>query len=74
MDYLQELYDDCHRLKQTVIELATESEDNDSSLGKINGGLLQQLPSDQNALQKHSAHRVPTFMRGCGKAVCETQT
>lgn len=40
MDFLQELYDDCHNLKQTVIKLATESEDNDSSLGEKNGGLV----------------------------------
>lgn len=36
VDFLQELYDDCDKLRHTVIELATESEDNDSSLGKIN--------------------------------------
>uniref|UniRef100_H3CIU9 Golgi associated, gamma adaptin ear containing, ARF binding protein 3a n=1 Tax=Tetraodon nigroviridis TaxID=99883 RepID=H3CIU9_TETNG len=34
-ELLKELYDNCHKLKQTVIELATESEDNDSSLGDI---------------------------------------
>lgn len=39
MDFLQELYDNCQKLKQTVIQLATESEDNDSSLGEMNGGL-----------------------------------
>lgn len=63
MDFLQELYDDCHNLKQTVIELATESEDNDSSLGENNGGLVHVEtptdPSDQNAMRKHSAHRDP---------------
>lgn len=41
--FLQELYDDCTKLRQTVIQLATESEDNDSSLGKRNGGLQPPL-------------------------------
>lgn len=35
MGFLQELYDDCDKLRQTVIRLATESEDNDSSLGEL---------------------------------------
>lgn len=30
----QELYADCDKLRQTVWDLATEAEDNDSSLGK----------------------------------------
>ncbi|XP_056890575.1 ADP-ribosylation factor-binding protein GGA3a isoform X2 [Takifugu flavidus] len=34
-ELLKELYDDCDKLRQTVIHLATESEDNDSSLGDI---------------------------------------
>ncbi|TNM86204.1 hypothetical protein fugu_008475 [Takifugu bimaculatus] len=34
-ELLKELYDDCDKLRQTVIQLATESEDNDSSLGDI---------------------------------------
>lgn len=69
VDFLQELYDDCDKLRQTVIELATESEDNDSSLGKINRPSRAQnnIPSDQNALQKHSARRVPAFLRVCGE-------
>lgn len=31
---LQELYRECDKLRQTVCQFATESEDNDSSLGK----------------------------------------
>uniref|UniRef100_A0A674MR76 Golgi associated, gamma adaptin ear containing, ARF binding protein 3a n=1 Tax=Takifugu rubripes TaxID=31033 RepID=A0A674MR76_TAKRU len=34
-ELLKELHDDCDKLRQTVIQLATESEDNDSSLGDI---------------------------------------
>lgn len=30
----QELYGDCDKLRQTVFQLATETEDNDSNLGK----------------------------------------
>lgn len=32
--FLQELYRECDKLRQTVCLFATESEDNDSSLGK----------------------------------------
>lgn len=70
MGFLQELYEDCDKLRRTVIELATESEDNDSSLGKINRGLHVHITTSpqtgQNALQKHSARRVPAFLRVCG--------
>lgn len=52
MDFLQELYDNCQKLKQTVIQLATESEDNDSSLGEMSGGL---------AHVKSSSPRTRTF-------------
>ena len=31
---LKELYGDCDKLRQTVFKLATETEDNDSSLGE----------------------------------------
>lgn len=30
----QELYSECDKLRQTVCQMASESEDNDSSLGK----------------------------------------
>jgi len=32
--FFQELYGDCEKLRQTVFQLATETEDNESSLGK----------------------------------------
>ena len=32
--FFQELYGDCDKLRQTVFQLATETEDNDSSLGE----------------------------------------
>lgn len=32
--FLQELYRECDKLRQTVCQFAAESEDNDSSLGK----------------------------------------
>ncbi|XP_070772962.1 ADP-ribosylation factor-binding protein GGA3a [Enoplosus armatus] len=34
-DLIRELYGDCDKLRQTVFQLATETEDNDSSLGDI---------------------------------------
>ncbi|XP_076585195.1 ADP-ribosylation factor-binding protein GGA3a [Chaetodon auriga] len=34
-ELIRELYGDCDRLRQTVFQLATETEDNDSSLGDI---------------------------------------
>ncbi|XP_069553330.1 ADP-ribosylation factor-binding protein GGA3a [Brachyistius frenatus] len=34
-ELIRELYGDCDKLKQTVFQLATETEDNDSSLGDI---------------------------------------
>lgn len=34
-ELIRELYADCDRLRQTVFQLATETEDNDSSLGDI---------------------------------------
>ncbi|KAM9314326.1 ADP-ribosylation factor-binding protein GGA3a [Pholidichthys leucotaenia] len=34
-ELIGELYSDCDKLRQTVIQLATETEDNDSSLGDI---------------------------------------
>ncbi|XP_041641799.1 ADP-ribosylation factor-binding protein GGA3a isoform X2 [Cheilinus undulatus] len=34
-ELIRELYDDCDKLRQTVFQLATETEDNDSSLGDI---------------------------------------
>lgn len=38
--YFQELYNDCDKLRQTVFKLATETEDDDSSLGKAGFILL----------------------------------
>lgn len=40
----QELYGDCDKLRQTVVQLATETEDNDSSLGKKLCDLFTCLP------------------------------
>uniref|UniRef100_A0A8D0AVE2 Golgi associated, gamma adaptin ear containing, ARF binding protein 3a n=1 Tax=Sander lucioperca TaxID=283035 RepID=A0A8D0AVE2_SANLU len=34
-EIIRELYGDCDKLRQTVVQLATETEDNDSSLGDI---------------------------------------
>uniref|UniRef100_A0A4W6FQG0 Golgi associated, gamma adaptin ear containing, ARF binding protein 3a n=1 Tax=Lates calcarifer TaxID=8187 RepID=A0A4W6FQG0_LATCA len=34
-ELIRELYGDCDKLRQTVVQLATETEDNDSSLGDI---------------------------------------
>nr|XP_020466667.1 ADP-ribosylation factor-binding protein GGA3 isoform X2 [Monopterus albus] len=34
-ELLRELYGDCDKLRQTIVQLATETEDNDSSLGAI---------------------------------------
>ncbi len=37
--FSQELYNDCDKLRQTVFQLATETEDNDSSLGEKSSNL-----------------------------------
>lgn len=38
--FLQELYSECDKLRQSVCQMAAESEDNDSSLGKNETQLL----------------------------------
>lgn len=50
MDFLQELYDDCDKLRQTVIQLATESEDNDSSLGELYMHIYKKKKNQQDPL------------------------
>jgi hypothetical protein len=39
----QELYGDCDKLRGTVFKLATETEDNDSSLGNQHAILLAEI-------------------------------
>lgn len=65
MDFLQELYDDCDKLRQTVIQLATESEDNDSSLGE----LYMHIYKKKNPTR--STHKFIAVGKVCAKCKCD---
>lgn len=51
--FLQELYRECDKLRQTVCQFATESEDNDSSLGKNLSDLSQIIMTPDLSLFWH---------------------
>lgn len=69
-ELIKELYSDCDKLRQTVFKLATETEDDDSSLGEIlqaNDDLSSAINSYKKIVEGQSISEEPGVAQGTQK-------